>query len=210
MNVEPEPQPELELNLRAKRDPKKENAKGGLKNSNPNSKKPTKNTQKSLGAKKKQRAGRKETTSKKGKQRYKKKSLKGGRKKQKEGKKKANGKRNKKSQANGKKEEKRKQKIKEKKEKKEKTSVKDMKEAKTERRKSQSRQCTTTTISDECLTVRRQYQHYNHFIVTTAEQIKQTITAVRQCRLQCRPECHFKEIHFLERPGRDGLGERAC
>jgi len=152
LNVEPEPQPELELNLRAKRDPKKKNPKGGSKNSNPNSKKPTKNTQKSLGAKKKQRAGRKETTSKKGKQRYKKKSLKGGRKKQKEGKKKANGKRNKKSQANGKKEEKRKQKIKEKKEKKEKTSVKDMKEAKTERRKSQSRQCTTTTISDECLT----------------------------------------------------------
>ena len=52
-------------------------------------------------------------------------------------------------------------------------------ERETERKNLQSRQCTTATVTDECLTVRQQYQHYNHFIVTTAEQIKQTITA--QC-----------------------------
>jgi len=152
LNVEPEPQPERELNLRAKRVPKKNNSKGGPENLNGNSKKPTKKPQKSLRAKKNQKAGRKQRTRKE-KQRNKKKSLNREEKKQKE-----NGKQNNKSQAKGKKGERSKQKIKEKKEKpdkkkKEKKKVKDKKEAKTERKTSQeNRQCTTATISDECLT----------------------------------------------------------
>jgi len=145
LNVEPEPQPEPELNLRGKRAPKKTNSKGGPKDSNANSKKP----QKSLGAKKNQKAGKKQPNSKKGKQRNKKKGLYRGQKKQKE-----NGNQNEKSQVKGKKGEKSKRKIKEKKKKlSKKKKVKDKKEAKAERKTSQeSRQCTTATISDECLT----------------------------------------------------------
>jgi len=145
LNVEPEPQPEPELNLRGKRAPEKNNSKRGPKDSNANSKKP----QKSLGAKKNQKAGKKQPTSEKGKQRNKNR----GQKKQKE-----NGNQNEKSQVKGKKGEKSKRKIKEKKKKlskkkKEKKKVKDKKGEKTERKTLQeSRQCTTATISDECLT----------------------------------------------------------
>merc|ERR1712037_408644 len=57
LNVEPEPQPEPELNLRGKRVPKKNNSKGGPKNSNAKSNKP----QKSLEAKKNQEQRTEET-----------------------------------------------------------------------------------------------------------------------------------------------------
>merc|ERR1711934_1308344 len=94
-------------------------------------------------------SSKKKPTSEKGKQRNKNR----GQKKQK-----ANSNQNKKSQVKGKKGEKSKRKIKEKKKKlskkkKEKKKVKDKKEEKTERKTLQeSRQCTTATISDECLT----------------------------------------------------------
>jgi len=156
---QPEPEPEPELNLRSKRVPQKTNtnSKRNPKKSNANSKKSTKKTRKSQGGKKNTKTEK--FNSKKGKKRNKKKTLTGAQKKQKQRNKKANGdKQKKKSQAGGRKREKGKQKIKEKKQKlqrkkdkKKKKKANDKKE--TERKTSQSRQCSTATISDECLTV---------------------------------------------------------
>merc|ERR1719239_638000 len=79
--------------------------------------------------------------------------------KQKQRNKKSSNKQKKKSEATGKKQKKGKRKIKEKKEKlrqkkkdKKKKKAKDKEERKTERKNLQSRQCTTATVSDECLT----------------------------------------------------------
>merc|ERR1712192_68013 len=93
------------------------------------------------------------------KQGNKKKSLnRGGQKKRNQRNKKANGRQNKKSQATGNKREKSKQKNKEKKEKlrqkkkDDKKKEKDKEERETERKTFESRQCSTATVSDECLT----------------------------------------------------------
>jgi len=162
LNAEPEPELEPELNLRAKRVPKKANAnsKKGPKKSNAKSKKPTRKTGKSLGGKKNKKAEKKQLKQKKDKQGNKKKTLnRGGQKKQKQRYKNSNNKQKKKSQAGGKKQEKVKRKIKERKEKlrqkkknNKKEKAKDKKERQTERKTLQNRQCTTATVSDECLT----------------------------------------------------------
>jgi len=160
LNAEPEPEPEPELNLRAKRVPKKANAnsKKGPKKSNAKSKKPTRKTGKSLGGKKNKKAEKKQLKQKKDKQGNKKKTLNRGEKKQKQRNKKSNNKQKKKSEAPGKKQKKSKRKIKEKKEKLRqkkkdmKKKGKDKEERKTERKTLQNRQCTTATVSDECLT----------------------------------------------------------
>jgi len=160
LNAQPEPEPEPELNLRAKRVPKKAdaNSKKGPKKSNANSKKPSRKTRKSLGAKKNQKAENKQPNRKRGKQGNKKKSLNRGEKKQKQRNKKEKTKQKKKSQAGGKKQEKGKRKIKEKKEKLrqkklyKKKKAKDKEERQAERKTLQNRQCTTATVSDECLT----------------------------------------------------------
>jgi len=160
LNAEPEPELEPELNLRAKRVPKKTdaNSKRGPKKSNAISKKPTRKTRKSLGAKKNQKAENKQPNRKRGKQGNKKKSLNRGEKKQKQRNKKEKTKQKKKSQAGGKKQEKGKRKIKEKKEKLrqkklyKKKKAKDKEERQAERKTLQNRQCTTATVSDECLT----------------------------------------------------------
>merc|ERR1712222_135276 len=162
LNAEPEPELEPELNLRAKRVPKKANAnsKKGPKKSNAKSKKPTRKTGKSLGGKKNKKAEKKQLKQKKDKQGNKKKTLnRGGQKKQKKRYKNSNNKQKKKSQAGGKKQEKVKRKIKERKEKlrqkkknNKKEKAKDKKERQTERKTLQNRQCTTATVSDECLT----------------------------------------------------------
>jgi len=161
LNAEPEPEPEPQINLRPKRVPKKNdaNSKKGPKKSNANSKKPTRKTRKSPGAKKTKKAEKKQLNRKRVKQGNKKKSLnRGGQKKRKQRNKKANGRQNKKSQATGNKREKSKQKNKEKKEKvrqkkkDKKKKGKDKEERETERKTLESRQCSTATVSDECLT----------------------------------------------------------
>jgi len=160
LNAEPEPELEPELNLRAKRVPKKANAnsKKGPKKSNAKSKKPKRKTGKSLGGKKNKKAEKKQLKQKKDKQGNKKKTLNRGEKKQKQRNKKSNNKQKKKSEAPGKRQKKGKRKIKEKKEKlrqkkkDKKKKTKDKKERETERKTLQSRQCTTATVSDECLT----------------------------------------------------------
>jgi len=168
LNAEPEPEPEPQLiNLRPKRVPKKAdtnskrvpkkanaNSKRGPKKSNANSKKPTRKTRKSPGAKKNKKAEKKQLNRKRVKQGNKKKSR-GGQKKRN---KKANGRQNKKSQAAENKREKGKKRNKEKKEKLRKKKKDDKKKAKnkeereTERKTLESRQCSTATVSDECLT----------------------------------------------------------
>merc|ERR1712192_125902 len=162
LNAEPEPEPEPQLiNLRPKRVPKKNdtNSKRGPKKSNANSKKPTRKTRKSLGAKNNKKAEKKQLNRKGVKQGNKKKSLnRGGQKKRKQRNKKANGRQNKKSQASGNKREKSKQKNKERREKvrqkkkDDKKKEKDKEERETERKTFESRQCSTATVSDECLT----------------------------------------------------------
>merc|ERR1712172_483142 len=132
LNAEPEPEPEPQLiNLRPKRVPKKANA---------NSKKPTRKTRKSLGAKKNKKAEKKQLN----------------RKRVKQGNNKANGRQNKKFQAAENKREKSKQTNKEKKEKlrqKKKDKQKKAKDKEEREMKTlESRQCSTATVSDECLT----------------------------------------------------------
>merc|ERR1711971_1062685 len=161
LNSEPEPEPEPELNLRPKRVPKKAdtnskrvpkkanaNSKRGPKTSKANSKKPTRKTRKRQGAKKNKKAEKKQLNRKRVKQGNNKKSLNRRQKRQKQRNKKANGRQNKKSQATGNNREKSKQTNKEKKEKKKKTKDKEERE----RKALESRQCTTATVSDECLT----------------------------------------------------------
>jgi len=161
LNAEPEPEPEPQLiNLRPKRVPKKAdaNSKRGPKISNTNSKKPKRKTRKNLGAKRNKKAEKKQLNRKWVKQGNKKQSLNRGQKRQKQRNKKANGRQNKKSQATGNKREKSKQKNKEKKEKvrqkkkDKKKKGKDKEERETERKTLESRQCSTATVSDECLT----------------------------------------------------------
>merc|ERR1712192_255947 len=134
------------------------NSKRGPKKSNANSKKPTRKTRKSLGAKRNKRVENKQLNRKRVKQGNNKKSLNRGQKKRKQRNKKANGRQNKKSQATGNKREKSKQKNKERREKvrqkkkDDKKKEKDKEERETERKTFESRQCSTATVSDECLT----------------------------------------------------------